>query len=231
MPRLSVQDWMSKAVGSADGSLPDEPPPRVVLVTSSARSDDSANVWVADEVLEKLGQQNLQVAAFRLGEMKLAPCAGCHNGGSRVCRIPCDRNDPESEVFDPHDDIGLVHEKLTDIDALILIGELRDGGLDSSMQRFIERLQAFRNVDEDNPLRGKTAGAIVIGTATHPAALTGPLFTLGLGVPANAAFTWNLSPNISSEVAARHFKQDQQLHAHIEGLVSAVVRSVASNSR
>ena len=227
---LSVKDWLAKA-SPALTSASDPSVPQVLFVTGLLPEESVVDL-LAEVLLESFVREGrAEIARYTLPNLRLKPCVGCAGGG-RTCRIPCDRNDIESEIFASDDEMGMLHEQMKISDILILASDVRAGSVNSHVQRFLERLEPFATSMREgiSLLENKVAIPLIAGSNASEVAsrLMATLMGMGysFGTPACAALT--LLPGTSLGKARDIFNRGYSLD---EDALEAIAKSALKTSK
>lgn len=195
-----------------------------------ATSQHTVGSKLYGEVVDSLKHQHAEVHELSLLRAKLNACDGCYSAGGRVCLMPCDHNDVEADIYDPTDKGVIVHEKVTECDLLFVAAEARCGGLDSSTQRFLERLLPYENLAQrkgQHLLRGKVAMCLVVGDGAEGAVglLVARLSALGFTIPAKGSCSVEV-PKVTREAGLKLLESNSRLREDLRTGVDAAVRLV-----
>jgi len=225
---LSVKDWLTKAapMKALGSSVPQ------VLFVTGLLPEESVVDLLAEVLLECFMKEGrAEIARYALPNLRITPCVGCAGGG-RACRIPCDRNDIESEIFAGDDEMGMLHEQMKLSDIFILASDVRANSVNSHVQRFLERLEPFATSVREgvNLLEGKVAIPLIAGSGAQEVAsrLMATLMDRGysFGTPACAALP--LLPGTSLGKARDIFNRGYSLD---EVVLEAIAKSALKTSK
>lgn len=212
---IPVEEW--EEMQKSDVPTSNEGKVKVLVVYGSSPEEDGVSTLIAQEAVETmktLGE--IDVAEVVLPKTRIAPCVGCFGGGGRTCVYPCDRNDIESDIYDPRDGMLPVYEKMQVADVLVLATDVRWCGVNHYTQRFIERLDALVNQRSlgEPVIRNKVAGLVVVGEGSMEAAgrLMSALNAVGYSFPSAAYTAWDLHRNVTGEAAQKEFLTDEVVH-------------------
>lgn len=178
----------------------------------------------------KRGEGGVEVADFDLSKKKLFPCVGCFAGCGRTCVVPCDRNDAESDIYEPADQGQSIFDTLDQADIVIVASESRFGNIDHVTQRLIERLQPLRNVAMAGPtrLQGKPAVIAVVGESAAGAmqSLMAPLMTLGFALPSGCALAFDIPAGTSADDANDLYSHNETVRGNMSRVVDSALNSL-----
>lgn len=222
---ISVEDFINKASPS-----PSDQAIKAMVITSARSDEPNASSWMAEEATQLLRDAHVEVATYSLTGTRIHPCVGCYGGGGRVCMHPCDRNDIESDIFQPNDGMGVLYEQLIATDILILATDVRWGGLNHYTQRFIERLNPFVNqAAAGKPLiKDKLAGLLIVGDGAL--SVTGQLMmalnAVGFIFPRYGYSAWHVPRSASADATKAAFEKSTSVHHNTQLLVADCVSAV-----
>lgn len=207
---IPVDDYMASPTPS-DNAL------KLLVVVSSKPDDGNVSEWMADEVVAEVkGSFSVEVARYALPSVRVHACVGCYGGGGRVCMYPCDRNDIESDIYRPDDQMGTLYEQMLAADALLVATDVRWSGLNHYTQRFFERLDPFVNqAAAGKPiLRKKVAGLVIAGDGG--VALAGSMMStlnaVGYAFPRYAYAAWHIPRGASAAQVKSAYDKSKAVH-------------------
>lgn len=195
-----------------------------------ATAKDSVGHKLYADIVDTLKHQHAEVHEMSLLRAKLNGCDGCYAAGGRVCLLPCDHNDVEADIYDPTDKGVMVHEKINEADLLFVAAEARCGGLDSSTQRFLERLLPYENLAQrkgQELLHGKVALCLVVGDGAEGALglLVSRLSALGFAIPSKGSAFVEV-PKVSREGGLKMLEANSRLRETLRAGVDNAARLV-----
>lgn len=219
---ISVEQWLkSGAMRKSDNS---GEPIKVMLVLSALPEENNGSNQLAEEAISLLTEliPDIQVAKFMLPKVKIHPCVGCYGGGTRECVGECDRNDLESDIYKPDDGMVPLYEKMLEADILIIASDVRWCGVNSFMQKFLERLKPFANSFNNgkNLLKNKAAGVLVFGEGCTDvsARLMSTMSSLGYALPAHAFVAFG---NLDLDPTPSLSRMTENLFRAVKGMKTA----------
>lgn len=233
MGGIPVREFLRKAGGT-----------RIAIVRSVTH--DAVGGLIADDVVEQI-KKEMPTAALAIHDLthdgtrqdhdgnalvggKLYPCEGCFAGGGRRCLLPCDRNDVESDIFEGDDKGVEIHETLSRAALIVFVAEARCGGLDTRMQRFVERLAPFRNLRDDGRglLRDKVVAIVVAGSGAPATAaqLVGQAVGIDLSVAPGGVVALDVYDDLSKDHALAEYKKNLTVRSALEAMVANSLRLV-----
>lgn len=238
MSGIPVREFLQKAGGT-----------RIAIIRSTTHG--AVGGQVADDIAAHI-KKEMPTAALAVHDLthdgtrdnddgdplvsgKLYPCEGCFAGGGRRCLLPCDRNDVESDIF-AGDDVGVeIHETLNRAALIVVVAEARCGGLDTRMQRFVERLTPYRNMREEGRalLRDKVAVVAVVGASSAAAAalLISQLTSVDLAVPPSGVVALDVYDDLSKDHALAEYKKNTTVRSALDDMVANGLRLVKKLTR
>lgn len=226
---VSIDEFleMEKAGGPDASPTPSDNALKLLVIVSSGPEEQNAAEWMADEVTEVLKSQQVEVAKYALPKLKIHPCVGCYGGGGRQCMHPCDRNDIESDIYRPDDQMVLLYDQLIASDMLLFAADVRCGGLNHYAQKFLERLNPFVNQARvGKPLIAKKAAAVVVagdGGSVLAGHAMAALTTVGFGFPRAGAKSWHVPHAAGAEATKTAYEKSRDIHTGLEQLAHDLV--------
>lgn len=226
---IPVKEWMEKAekdpsVKPARPEAKDKKGPAILVIVSAGKDEDSAVSWVAEALTKSL--PGAEVAEYHLPSLKISPCSGCYAAGGRVCQGLCDRNDVESDIFVANDSMPVLTEKMEACDAVLIVSDVRSGGANHGVQRFLERLHPYRR-PSDQRLRGKWASGFFVGPSAEVIghSVIGALTSLGFRSPGPVG-SWALPHEVAQDDARRIFQKSDALKGVIARVASNLIDTI-----
>lgn len=147
---------------------------------------------VAEDVVGAVKQDapGLEVAFHDVAKMRLYICPGCKDGRETT---PCRVNDHEDKLYKPDDQFVVLMDSVKQADIVLFIATVRAGGLNSTAQNLMERLECASVRSPIKPLKGKVAGVVLVSPQPNTWAvadgLLGTLNCYGAAIPPHGAFT------------------------------------------
>ena len=142
--------------------------------------------------------------------------------------LPCDINDVQSKIYDKQDDMLKIHERLIEGDVLLLVADVRWGGLNHHVQHFVERLNPFPNsASEKHPLlKNKVAGVVVVGDSPFSVAgqLMAALNASGFAFPCCGYVAWSMPRLAPKEAVRQAYDKSQAVKTDISLVASDLIR-------
>lgn len=221
---------MSKAEGENPAvTPPGDMPLKLMVVVGSTDEEKNAASWLASEAaaLFMKAAPNTEIATFELPKLRVHACSGCYGGG-RVCMMPCDRNDIESDIYRPDDGMIPLYEKMQEADMLVLAVDARWGGVNHYMQKFLERLNPFVNEAAHGRelLVNKVGGVIIVGEGASGVAgkVLATLNAVGYALPRYALTPWHIPHAATREQVKSAFDKSKAVHDDLELMVESMVK-------
>lgn len=216
MDPISVEEFISKA-----GPTPSDNALKLLVVGSALPEEKLVSDWMADEAVEAMKEKaEVEVARYSLPKLRIHPCVGCYGGGGRTCMHLCDRNDIESDIYRPDDQMGTLYEQMIAADILLIATDVRWSGLNHYTQRFLERLDPFVNqAAVGKPvLRKKVAGVIIVGDGGVQLAgsLMSTLNAVGYAFPRYAFTAWHIPRGTSAEQVRSAYEKSKAVHDDLQ---------------
>jgi hypothetical protein len=220
---VSVRDLLKGGPGAIDG--------RFKLTLIRGAEAPSASNWILDEAVEKFQASlkgNVEIAEYDLSRMHIAPCVGCYGGGGRVCYLPCDRNDIESDIYDPKDEMLKIHDSIKECDALLVGTDVRWSQPAHFTSLFMERLNPFANLAQAGRpiLKPKPCAVVVVnGDIGLAGGLIAGLNAAGFILPQHGYVCWRLPRLITRDGARSAYKKASDLHRDIGLVVDDLIKT------
>lgn len=227
---ISVKDLLHKAATGPVGPVGNAPLEQPKLKVLSIRGSEPvvASNWIHDEVMEAFGKVHggeMEVANYDLTKMRISPCNGCYGGGGRSCILPCDRNDIDSDIYDPRDEMIKIYASIKSCDLLLLSTDFRNGQLPSYTSKFVERLKPFRTMAGNSRpvINRQVFGLIAVGSSN--AGMGDVLATfngLGFTVPPRALIDWTTPSDDSADQIKSAYKKDVPFHQRLQAAATGL---------
>lgn len=219
---ISVDEFLKEESGEEQpvkkaSPTPSDGAPKALVITGSTPEENNVSEWMADEAVEAMKHHGeVEIARYALPKLRIHPCVGCYGGGGRMCMHPCDRNDIESDIYRPDDQMSTLYDQMLAADMLLLATDVRWSGLNHFVQRFTERLNPFVNqAAAGKPvLKKKVAGLIVVGDGSVAAAglLMSTLNAVGYAFPRYAYAAWHIPRGVSAEQTKSAYEKSRAVH-------------------
>lgn len=212
---ISVDEYLGEVVKGEP--TPEENAPRLLVIVGSSPDEQNASEWMADEAVGIMKKEyRVEVARYALPKLRVHACVNCYGGGGRVCMHPCDRNDIESDIYRADDQMLTVYDQMLSADALLVATDVRWGGFNHYVQRFLERLNPFVNqAAAGKPvLKKKVAGVIVAGDGAVSLAGTAmaALNAVGYAFPRYGYVAWHIPRTAPGEQVKVAFERSKAVH-------------------
>lgn len=222
-----AQAALAKSESDESGAGP-SPGQRKIMVVYAFEEGSAGNMLV-ESILERMdGDDAPERAEWHMCDLTIAPCHGCYAGGGRVCLMPCDRNDIDSDIYDPKDDMIKLYDSLQSCDGLILAGDTRMGLPGPHVTEFLQRLLPFSNLISQgtNLLKDKVAAVAMVGGPAQAGPVVAALSSVGFELTTPASVWFELHPHASPSGAKKAFLQASGLHQQIDTLASSMIEKI-----
>ena len=207
---------------------PSEQAFKLLVVVSSKPEENNVSEWMVDEAVQHIKTRHaVEVARYALPKLRVHACIGCYGGGGRVCMYPCDRNDIESDIYRPDDQMAELYEQMLAADALLVATDVRWSGLNHLTQRFLERLDPFVNqAAAGKPLlKKKVAGLIIAGDGGVAVAgqMMSTLNAVGYAFPRYAYAAWHIPRGATSAQVKGAYEKSSAVHEDLRLLADDIM--------
>jgi len=159
---------------------PAGPPPRVLVLSTTAMDDLNPRFSTSDALLEhavdRAKRRGADVQFIKLRDLKFRHCEGNYSKAAHACTWPCaiTERDPEDQLTPVYE--GLVHWA----DVVIIGTPIRWGNASSLYYKMIERLNCVQNqvtIHNRVLIKNKVAAFIITGGQDNIQAVAGAMFT------------------------------------------------------
>jgi multimeric flavodoxin WrbA len=224
---ITVDEFLAKADPPSS-----EQPIRLLVVLGSSPDEQNVSEWMADEAIAACKAHSVEVAKYHLPKLRVHPCVNCYGGGGRVCMHPCDRNDIESDIYRPDDQMQTIYDQMIAADMLLVATDVRWSGINHYTQRFFERLNPFVNqAAAGKPLlKKKVAGVIVVGDGAVAVAgiAMSVLNAVGYSLSQYGYAAWHVPRSVSADQAKAAYERSKAVHDDVrllsEGMLDYTTR-------